>query len=81
MKFIKCANGSLLNVDNIIALKVLRNTAQVKAECVGNRTVDVEVCANAEEAYQRIHEIAGLTVPEKKAPIKKPAIPKPPKKK
>jgi len=68
--WIRCHNGSLLNVNNIIMLKVHKGNCVVQAECVGNRTVDIEQCGDRDEAKARQYEIAEVALEKKKAPTK-----------
>lgn len=76
MSWIKCQSGALLNTDNIIMLKAHKGNCVVQAECVGNRTVDIEQCADRDEATVKCYELAGMkaNIP---APKKKPEIQKP----
>ena len=70
--WIKTTSGSLLNVDNILGLKVHKTNCAVQAECVGNITRDLCICDTREEAHARMLEIAGME-PEEKPEPKKPA--------
>jgi len=80
--WIECQDGTLLNRDNILKLKVHKATCEVRAECVSNVTLTIQSCKNRDEAIAVMRKLAELKpLPKKDAP-KKPEVQKPaPKKK
>ena len=74
--WLTCADGSLLNLGNVIRMKVRKKApTAVVAECVSGVTLEVEVrFENVKEAQKRCHEIVEPAA--KKAPAKRTAAKK-----